>query len=133
MLEEYDFGNARKNPYARETHVTKYSYPAVFTKEDAGYSVTFPDIENCFTSGETPEEAMEMASDALCLILYDKEENGEPIPVASAVNDIPHGENAFVSLVDCDTIVYRGFFTSKAAQDRGKTGCTMQNLHTGDG
>ena len=83
--------------------MAKYLYPAVFTKEDAGYSVNFPDLPNCFTSGETLAEAMEMANDVLRLTLYDLEQNGAAIPAASAVNAVPHREDEFVSLVGCDT------------------------------
>lgn len=96
--------------------MSKYLYPAIFTKEDSGYSVNFPDIENCFTSGETLVEAMEMAKDVLCLTLYGLEEEGKTIPSASAVNNIHHDENSFVSLVDCDTIEYRKFFNNKAVK-----------------
>lgn len=60
--------------------MAKYAYPAIFTQEESGYSVKFPDIDGCFTSGETLPEAMEMAEDALCLMLYDHEEDGEEIP-----------------------------------------------------
>ena len=56
--------------------MAKYLYPAVFTPEDAGYSVVFPDLKNCFTSGATLEEAMDMANDVLCLTLYDLEHEG---------------------------------------------------------
>ena len=96
--------------------MAKYLYPAVFTKDDAGYSVSFPDLKNCFTSGETLEEAMEMANDVLCLTLYDLEQEGAMIPAASAVNSISHEENEFVSLVGCDTIAYRRFFDNKAVK-----------------
>ena len=96
--------------------MAKYLYPAVFTKEDVGYSVSFPDLKNCFTSGETLEEAMEMANDVLCLTLYDLEQEGAMIPAASAVNSISHEENEFVSLVGCDTIAYRRFFDNKAVK-----------------
>lgn len=96
--------------------MAKYLYPAVFTKEDAGYSVSFPDLKNCFTSGETLEEAMEMANDVLCLTLYDLEQEGAMLPAASAVNSISHEENEFVSLVGCDTIAYRRFFDNKAVK-----------------
>lgn len=96
--------------------MAKYLYPAVFAKEDAGYSVTFPDLKNCFTSGATLEEAMDMANDVLCLTLYDLEQDGSAIPAASAVNAVPHGENEFVSLVGCDTIAYRKFFDNKAVK-----------------
>lgn len=96
--------------------MAKYLYPAVFTKEDAGYSVNFPDLESCYTSGETLEEAMEMANDVLCLTLYGLEQDGKPIAPPSAVNDVAHGENEFVSLVGCDTIEYRKFYDNKAVK-----------------
>ena len=36
--------------------MAKYIYPAVFTKEeDGGYSVVFPDLESCYTCGDTLE------------------------------------------------------------------------------
>lgn len=96
--------------------MAKYLYPAVFTKEETGYSVSFPDVPGCFTSGETLEEAVEMAKDALCLMIYELEEEGATIPVASPVNDVPHDENSFVSLVGCDTLAYRRFFDNKAVK-----------------
>ena len=48
----------------------KYVYPAVFEKEDGGYSISFPDLESCYTSAETLEEGIEMANDVLCMVLY---------------------------------------------------------------
>ena len=96
--------------------MAKYLYPAVFTPEDAGYSVNFPDLKNCFTSGATLEEAMDMANDVLCLTLYDLEQEGAAIPTASAVNAVPHAGSEFVSLVGCDTIAYRTFFDNKAVK-----------------
>ena len=96
--------------------MAKYLYPAVFTPEDAGYSVVFPDLKNCFTSGATLEEAMDMANDVLCLTLYDLEQEGSAIPAASAVNAVPHAGSEFVSLVGCDTIAYRKFFDNKAVK-----------------
>lgn len=42
--------------------MSKYVYPAVFTKEDNGqYSVVFRDLEGCYTCGESMEQAIEMA------------------------------------------------------------------------
>lgn len=60
--------------------MAKYVYPAVFTEEDSGYSINFPDLPNCFTSGETLGEAIEMAGDILCLTLYEMEQAGTAIP-----------------------------------------------------
>lgn len=85
----------------------KYCFPAVFVKEDAGYSVEFPDIENCFTCGETLEEAMEMAEDALAMMLTDMEDKKQPIPTASEPRRIDAPKDAIVSLVLADTAEYR--------------------------
>ena len=38
--------------------MAKYVYPAVFTPEEGGYSIRFPDLENCFTSAERLEYGM---------------------------------------------------------------------------
>ena len=36
-------------------------YPAIFHPEETGYSVEIPDIEGCFTQGDTMDEAVRMA------------------------------------------------------------------------
>ena len=96
--------------------MAKYAYPAIFTKEENGYSVAFPDIEGCFTCGDTLPEAMEMAEDALCLMLYDHEEDGEAIPTASDVKTVQGGTAEVVSLVCCDTVEYRKLYDNRAVK-----------------
>ena len=46
-------------------------YPAIFHPEETGYSVEIPDIEGCFTQGDTMDEAVRMAQDAIGLMLED--------------------------------------------------------------
>ena len=95
----------------------KYIYPAVFTKDGDFYIVKFPDIEGCYTQGETLSEAVEMAEDALCLMLYDYEEEGKKIPEPSDIKKIKVSSNEdFVSLVSCDTLEYRKFYDNKAVK-----------------
>ncbi len=96
--------------------MAKYVYPAVFTKEDNGYSVSFPDIEGCYTQGETIQEAMEMAKDALNLVLYSFEEDGIPFNPPSDIKSINVSEDDFATLVCCDTIEYRRFYDNKAVK-----------------
>lgn len=48
------------------------SYPAVFHKENDSYWVEFPDLEGCFSSGDTIETAYKNAKEALGMYL-DKE------------------------------------------------------------
>lgn len=96
--------------------MAKYAYPAVFIKEDNGYSVKFPDIEGCFTCGDTLPEAMEMAEDALCLMLYDHEEDGEEIPPASDIKVVQSSTEDIVSFVCCDTLEYRKLYDNRAVK-----------------
>ena len=86
----------------------KYVYPAVFTPEDGAYSVVFPDLEIA-TSGKTLVEAMNMAQDALCLMLYDMEERKVDIPAASSITGLNCGPGSFSSLIECDTMEYRRY------------------------
>lgn len=97
-------------------NMAKYAYPAVFTKEGNSYCVAFPDIKGCVTFGDTLPEAMEMAEDALCLVLYDREEEGAEIPTASDIRSIQAGTDEVVSLISCDTIEYRKFFDNRAVK-----------------
>ena len=94
---------------------TKYVYPAIFEKEESGYSVVFPDL-GIATSGENLSEAIYMARDALCLMLYDMEESKAEIPAASELSEVAASGEQFVSLVECDTLEYRRFFNSKAVK-----------------
>ena len=96
--------------------MSKYAYPAIFTKEEKGYSVEFPDIEGCYTCGDTLPEAMEMAEDALCLVLYDLEESGDELPKVSDIKYLQNQSKELVSLVFCDTIEYRKRFDNKAVK-----------------
>lgn len=94
--------------------MAKYIYPAILEKEGAFYNVNFPDLENCYTQGETLEDAYEMAEDILCLTLYNLEENGDLIPEPSDIKSIKINDNQFTSLVACDTLEYRQYYDNKA-------------------
>ncbi|MCD7844378.1 MAG: type II toxin-antitoxin system HicB family antitoxin [Oscillospiraceae bacterium] len=96
--------------------MAKYIYPAVFTQEDKGYSISFPDFESCYTQGDDLTDGLEAASDVLCLTLYDMEQDGQEIPTPSAINDVSRGDNEFVTLVSCDTIEYRRFYDNRAVK-----------------
>jgi predicted RNase H-like HicB family nuclease len=95
--------------------MAKYVFPAIFTHEkDGGYSVLFPDIESCYTSGDDMADALDMAEDVLCLTLYDMEKDHKAIPTPSNAKGIITSENDVVSLVGCDTEFYRRFYENKS-------------------
>lgn len=93
----------------------RYVYPAVFTQEGSAYSVVFPDLEIA-TSGESLVEAMDMAQDALCLMLYDMEERKAVIPAASDIKGLVCDAGSFSSLIECDTMEYRRYYDNKAVK-----------------
>lgn len=97
--------------------MAKYVFPAIFEPNELnGYCVYFPDLENVNTQGGDLNHAMEMAEDALCLMLYDMEKEGENIPEASKPADIKAKPNDIVSLVACDTRFYKNYFESKTVK-----------------
>lgn len=70
-----------------------YTFTAIFTAEaDGGYSVRFPQLDGCYTQGDSFEEARREAVDALSLHLYGMEQDGEPIPEAVLTADAGSGE-----------------------------------------
>ena len=95
--------------------MSKYVYPAIFTPEkEGGYSIAFPDVEGCFTQGKDMADGIEMAVDALCLMLYDMEEREEDIPAASDIKMVKCEADEIVTLIACDTLEYRMFYDNKA-------------------
>ena len=97
--------------------MAKYAYPAIFTpEEDGSYSINFPDLEGCYTCGDSLEDGIEMASDALALVLYGYEKDGREIPAPSAPAAIPLSGNAFVNYSACDTLRYRKMYNNKAVK-----------------
>ena len=76
----------------------------------------FPDIDGCFTCGDNLIDSLEMARDALALMLYEYEERGQIIPIPSEMKSINVKENEFVNLVVCDTLDYRKKHNNKAVK-----------------
>ena len=77
-------------------------YPAIFHPEESGYSVDIPDIEGCFTQGDTMDEAVRMAQDSIGLMLEDCKVCPEP-SVPSALHVDPED---FVVMVPFDMEEY---------------------------
>lgn len=95
--------------------MAKYVYPAIFTPEDDGsYSIVFPDLEGCYTCGDNLEDSIEMAEDALALVLYGYEKDGREIPAPSARSAFSVSGNDFVNFIACDTMKYRKMYNNKA-------------------
>lgn len=94
----------------------KYVFPAIFTEDNNSFAIHFPDIEGCFTCGSTLTEGIEMAEDALALMLYEYEKDGISIPSPRRMQDIETDSNEFVTYITCDTIKYRKMHNNRAVK-----------------
>lgn len=85
----------------------KYIYPAIFTEDEDGILVDFPDLPNCYTDGATIEEAFENAEDALALALWHLEAEPAAIPAPSVPTSLIVPRDSTVDLVRADTLPVR--------------------------
>ena len=92
----------------------KYVYPAIFVEDDGKIGVDFPDIKGCHTFGDNLADAMEMAKDALEMMLVSYEDDGQEIPTPSKIKDIK--TKGFISYVLADTNEWRREFDSRAVK-----------------
>ena len=67
-------------------------YPAIIHNEEGSYWVEFPDLEGCNTMGDTLEETMANAQEALGLYLATLEETGQLLPHPSDIASIDTDE-----------------------------------------
>jgi len=65
-----------------------YTFPAIFSYDDDGISISFPDLPGCLSCAETTEEALRDAEEVLGLFLYNMEKDGETIPEATPLEKI---------------------------------------------
>ncbi|KGA98117.1 antitoxin HicB [Alkalihalobacillus alcalophilus ATCC 27647 = CGMCC 1.3604] len=84
-----------------------YKYYSVIHKEDGAFIVSFPDLENVFTDGESLSHAVSMAEDVLALMLTDYEDDGKQLPPASPVTALKAPEGASLVLIEVNTDEYR--------------------------
>lgn len=96
--------------------MSKYIYPAIFNKHEEGYIVCFPDLENCYTEGDTLEEAIERAEEVLSHVLYEHERRQRMAPEPTPIKQIETKECEIVSLIVADTSEYRKRYKNKSVK-----------------
>lgn len=63
-------------------------YPVMFDSDETGWAVLFPDIPEAMTGGDTREEALTMAQDALVTALDFYFEDRREIPMPSSTGEV---------------------------------------------
>lgn len=101
-------------------------YPAVFFKEENGYSVIFPDLNDLATDGDTLSEAMMMAIDCLAGYLFTAKIDNVAVSNPSDMKNISPEviakelglsyEEAFVNLVSVDVEEYAKLHFNKSVK-----------------
>ena len=66
--------------------MTKYRFSIVIEKDSDGYFAFCPELQGCYTQGDTYEEALKNIEDAIHLHIEDRLENGEEIPEIEMVS-----------------------------------------------
>lgn len=96
--------------------MNKLFYPAIFQKEDIGYSVWLHDIPGCISQGDTLEEAMANISDAIGLYFEHYKAEGQTAPPATNPAKVPLESGQFVALIEFDWLAYQKRHHAKAVK-----------------
>lgn len=63
-----------------------YRFSVVIEKDREGYFAFCPELQGCYTQGDTYEETLENMKDAIHLHVEDRIEEGEEIPQPESVS-----------------------------------------------
>ena len=63
-----------------------YRFPIMIEKDEEGYFAFCPELQGCYTQGDTYEEVLENIKDAIRLHVNDRLDNGEEVPQAQSVS-----------------------------------------------
>lgn len=86
-----------------------FAYPAIFHEENSAFWVEFPDLIGCQSFGDTLNETIENAQEALSAYVLTLLESNQDIPAPSKIKTIMlEDSNSFTSLVSCNIDHYKG-------------------------
>ncbi len=83
---EKRFINRRIQRISQGDPVKRYRVSVVVEKDADGYFVFCPELQGCYSQGNTYEEALENIKDAMRLHIEDRLENGEDIPFIESIS-----------------------------------------------
>ncbi len=63
-----------------------YRFSVVIEKDSNGYFAFCPELQGCYTQGDTYEEVLKNINDAIRLHIEDRIENNEEIPRSESVS-----------------------------------------------
>lgn len=82
----------------------RFNYPGYFEPNELdGYSVWFPDLPECHTDGDNLDDTVNMAAEALELVIESYIDNGRALPEPSLDAQAPEGVRELLVSVDVDS------------------------------
>lgn len=96
----------------------KYIYSAVFSAAEDGGKVfaRVPDLPGCITTGKDLHDAIAQITDAASGWLVVAEDEGLPIPAATAQSKLPCEDGCLISIIQIDTIAHRALTDTRAVR-----------------
>ncbi|KJS15138.1 MAG: pilus assembly protein HicB [Peptococcaceae bacterium BRH_c4b] len=94
----------------------KYIFPAIFDYADDGISIEFPNLPGCLPCAHTTEEAFKNAKEALGLHLWGMEQDNDPIPEATPVENLRPEPSQVVVLIEVWMPAFRESIENKAVK-----------------
>jgi len=84
-----------------------YTYPAIFSYDEDGISVEFPDLPGCYTFANDSNTAVTMAKESLAVHLSGMEDDNDDIPPPSDITTISLEDKQVLVLVDVWMPIFR--------------------------
>ncbi len=108
----------------------KYIYSAVFTPTEDGAELyaRVPDLPGCVTTGDNLTDAIAQITDAASGWLVAAEDEGLPIPAATAQDALPHEPGSVFTVIQVDTIAYRALTDTRAVRKNVSLPAWMADL-----
>lgn len=80
----------------------RYSYVAVFTYDEDGITIEFPDLPGCYPCADKDDTdgALKNAKEALGLHIWGMEQDREILPEPSSITSISLGEHQIPALIE---------------------------------
>lgn len=78
----------------------RYSFIAIFSVDDDGISIEFPDLPGCLPCADNMDEAIKNAREALGLHLWGMEQDNEIIPEPTSIKNIHCKESEVPAVID---------------------------------
>ena len=92
----------------------KYTFPFVIELKDGEIIGDFPDLPGCIACGDTEEELLKNAKEAMALHLYGMEEEDYEIPAPSKITDLKPESNQYIVMIEVRMVPYRDKMRNKA-------------------